>query len=144
MPLLCACQSVHKQGLNSQSMLFLRNCNKASISSSSATMRKMDQKLMSNPKGMTKTVETNQDLSSVHGQVPATKDRGTNPSCPLRNCNIAVCFVKQCHGVQNRPKHIFDPKRKDAPCPNQSRPLLGTCRMARKQGCCLQSITFMR
>ena len=62
-------------------------------------MRKMDQKLMSNPKGMTKTVETNQDLSSVHGQVPATKDRGTNPSCPLRNCNIAVCFVKQYHMV---------------------------------------------
>ena len=69
------------------------------VSSSHAPLWETDQNTFSTPNERTKAAETNQCLFSVHVQVPATKDRGPNTCCPLRNRNFAVCFVKQYHMV---------------------------------------------
>jgi hypothetical protein len=75
---------------------------------------------MANLNERTDTAETSPDLFCIHAAAPTNKDRAPNSSCPLRNRNRAVHFVKLCGHGRNRPKHIANAnERTDAPETNQ-------------------------
>ena len=135
-PLLFTCRSTHKQEGSSRSFEFMRNCNTSGCFIQPCALVGDGPKHIFNSKRKDQQGCRNQSMPLLCA-CPSACNQGQRPQYMLSIEESQYCrLFRQAvpYGVQNRPKHIFDPKRKDAPCPNQSRPLLGTCRMARKQG----------